>query len=244
MSDELHRLLGLPDDVDVAQLRRVYEEQMGAAARSHDHTRALQLSSALDNAPNNIRSSMYPRMTTRVGPIGAEPVATRTRTRTLTRRPARASSRSTRPSGSRSLLRPVLIMVVIAATVLGVAWLNRDRFDSSPQFVPPHEQRPRGPQPTSALNPAVASALRDAHRVVDGVRSCRRIGPGTLPASTPGPSAQVLFHCGAGGTVRFPLEPGNTVEYVRTDRDDFRVIVTAPDGEFVTYNSRTGTYSD
>jgi len=242
MSDELYRLLGLSADVDVTQLRKAYEEQMAAAARSHDHTRALQLSSALDRAPESVRSAMYRRMTTRVGPIGPEPVAARTRT--LTRRPARTSGRPTRAAGSRSLLRPILIMVVVAASVAGVAWLNRDRFgSSSPQFVRHHVPDTGVSQHSPpSQNAAVASALRDTHRVVDGVRSCQQIGDGALPESTSRPGTQVLFSCGT-GTVQFPLEPGNTVEYLRTGRRDFRVIVTASDGEFVTYNSRTDTYS-
>jgi hypothetical protein len=240
VSTELHRLLGVPVDVDVDRLRKAYEEQMAAAARSHDHTRALQLSSALDSAPPAVRSAMYPRMTTRVGPIGPEPVATRTRTLTRTRLPTRALGRPSRPG--RGMLRPLLITVIVVATVVGVAWLDRDRSGTPPQrFVPAHHPGPSrltGP-PQSAF---VASALRDAHRVVEGVQSCRRIGSGVLPSSTAGPSARVLLTCGT-GTVRFSLEPGNTVEYTRTGRGAFRVIVTAPTGEFVTYNSQTGSYS-
>lgn len=240
MAHELYRLLGLGEDVDVDRLRRVYEEHMGAAARSHDHTRALQLSSALDNAPPAVRSAMYPRMTTRVGPI-AEPAAGRARPRLSAR--TRTATRP-RPAGrSRAALRPILIAVVVVGVVVAVAWLNRERFRSTGG-----NSFPQGPRPIAHSNSRptgsgfAASAGRDARKVVDGVGYCRHIGHGALPASVPRASGQLHFTCGV-GTLELDLEPGNTVEYLKTGPRDYRVIVTAQDGEFVTYNSRTHSFS-
>jgi hypothetical protein len=132
-------------------------------------------------------------------------------------------------------------MIAVAGTVAGVALLNRDRFGTpSPHYVPPRMVHPSRPEmPTGSV--VAASALRDAHRVVAGVAACRRIGSGALPSSMIA-SGQVEFSCGP-GTLQFTLHPGNRVQYVRSGPTAFRVIVTARNGEFVTYDSRTSSYS-
>ncbi|MDT4919273.1 MAG: hypothetical protein QOI15_175 [Pseudonocardiales bacterium] len=240
MSHELYRLLGLGEDVDIDRLRRVYEEQMSSAARSHDHSRALQLSNALDSASPAVRSAMYPRMTTRVGPV-AQPAAAGSRTRLTTR--TRTAARPRPPGHSRAAVRPILIMVAVAAVVVAVAWFNRESFRSTGGNSIPQSPQHIG---RSSIQPTVsgfvASAGRDAHKVVDGIQFCRRTAHGALPASVPRSSGQLHLSCG-GATVDLDLEPGNTVEYLQTGRRSYRVIVTAQDGEFVTYNSRTHSFS-
>lgn len=236
MSYELYRLLGVSEDADTDQLRRAYEEQMSAAARSHDHTRALQLSAALDALPAGRRSAMYPRMSTRTT-ASYDPVPARTG---RGRRPvrSRAATRPARTPRSRGVLRSIVILVCVFAAVAGVLWMNRD---TNRGYAPPRIPQLQNPPPPS-VSAELLSARRDALKLVQGVQYCRRLTHGRLPGALSPGSREARLQCGQ-STLRFALEPGNSADYFRTGLGSYEVVVTAGDGELVTYDSRTRSYS-
>lgn len=243
VSYELHRLLGVPDDVGVDRLRRVYEEQMSAAARSHDHSRALALSSALDDLPQGLRSALYPRLTTRTM-FPPPAVTTRSPVGRLTRsRAPRPSGRSPTSNSSRGAARVLLTLVGVSAIVLGIAYWQQHRL-SSVGAGPAHFAGRGRLSPSTRPSPADDSrrgARLDAHRTVETIRRCSDQG-GALPASTPPASGQAVFVCGAKAFTT-PLAAGDIVSCVRTGRRTYRVIVTTANGWSVSYDSRTDHFS-
>jgi hypothetical protein len=241
MTHELHRLLGVSDDTDVDRLRRAYEEQMSAAARSHDHTRALALSSALDDLPSGLRSALYPRMTTRTASY--EPVVT-TRSpigrisRTRRSRPLSSSRPQSSPrpqSSSRSAGRVLLTLVGVIAVVLAIAYWQQHRdnaLSTGPQYQPP-----QGPPPAYYAQ----VATRDAHRVVNTIRHCDEQG-GSLPTATPATTGHAAFNC-ASHTFNVAVAPFDRVSYLQTGPRTYRVIITSEKGPAVTYDSATDRFS-
>lgn len=243
MAYELHRLLGVSEDTDVNQLRRAYEEQMSAAARSHDHRRALALSSALDDLPDSLRSALYPRLTTRTA-YAPPVVATRSPMGRVTRRrgsrPPRIARKARSPRGA---LRVVLTLVGVIAIVLGIAYWQQHRLNSqSDAGLPPFPDRDR---PTSRFAPppdvAIRDARRDVRRVVNTIRHCLEQG-GVLPAPTLPTGGRADFSCG-GRTFSLLLQPEDTVSYVRIDAHAYRVVVTTAAGTSASYDSQTDRYS-
>lgn len=235
MTHALHRLLGVSDDTDVDQLRRVYEEQMATAARSHDHSRALALSSALDDLPSGLRSAMYPRMTTRTAFYEPE-VTTRSPIARVARPAKSRRSRSLRPSGSsRGAGRVLLTLVGVIAIVLGIAYWQQHR-DSG--FSPP-PRVPQGGGPPPAYYAHIAT--RDAHRVVNVIRHCDEQG-GSLPKPTPATTGRAAFTCG-GETFDVSVATFDRVSYLQTGARTYRVIITSEQGQQVTYDSATDQFS-
>jgi len=235
VTHDLHRLLGVSDDTGVDQLRRVYEEQMAAAARSHDHTRALALSSALDNLPSGLRSAMYPRMTTRTAYY--EPVVTTRSPIARVASPRRSRpSRTSRPSGSsHGAGRVLLTLVGVIAIVLGIAYWQQHRDSSfSP---PPHPPYGGGPPPGYFAQ----LARRDAHRVVNTIRHCDEQG-GSLPKATPATTGHAAFSCGQ-STFDVSVAPFDRVSYLQTGARTYRVSIASEKGPAVTYDSETDQYS-
>lgn len=236
MAHELHRLLGVSEDTEVSQLRRVYEEQMSAAARSHDHRRALALSSALDDLPPNLRNALYPRLTTRTL-AGPPMVDSRSPMRRVSRRTR--SARPARPAGSsRGAVRVLLTLTGVIAVVLGIAYWQQHRLDSP--------SNPAGAPLPQRIHPAppdysVRNARRDARRVVNTIRHCLEQG-GELPAPTPPVSGRADFTC-SGSTFDVLLAPGDTASYVRVDAHAYRVVVTTDTGRSVSYDSRADRFS-
>lgn len=235
MPHELHRLLGVGDDTDVDRLRRVYEEQMAAAARSHDHTRALALSSALDELPTGLRSALYPRMTTRTAPYESM-VATRS---PITRRRTSRSLRSPRSSGpargSRGAGRVLLTLVGVIAIVLGIAYWQQHRNNS---YSPGAHLQPL-PGPPAAYFAQVAT--RDAHRVVNTIRHCVEQG-GSLPTAAPATTGRAAFTCGS-ETFTVSVAAFDGVSYLRTGARTYRVVITSEKGPTVTYDSAADRFS-
>ena len=58
-ADDLYRLVGIAADAPVDRLRAAYEQAVGAATRSGDHQRALELSTAFDALPAAIKAQVY-----------------------------------------------------------------------------------------------------------------------------------------------------------------------------------------
>lgn len=232
MAHDLHRLLGVSDDTDVDRLRRVYEEQMSAAARSHDHTHALALSSALDDLPAGLRSALYPRMTTRT--VTSEPVvATRSRVARPRRSTTLRAGRS--PGSSRGAGRVLLTVAGVSAIVLAIAYWQQHRDNS---FSPgPRFQAPQQPPPAYYAR----LATRDAHRVVNTIRHCDEQGGGP-PTATPPTTGHAEFSCGQ-RTFHVSLAPFDRVSYVRTGQRTYHVVIASDHGPAVGYDSRTDQFS-
>lgn len=96
-------------------------------------------------------------------------------------------------------------------------------------------QVPTAP-PTEGLLNSKSPGVPDAQAAARAIEKCRADAHGTLPpavAATKGP--KVFLHCGA-ATETFTVTPGNSVEY-QPQGDQYDIVVTLPDGSFVTYAS-------
>ena len=208
---------------------------MSAAARSHDHTRALALSSALDELPQGLRSALYPRMTTRTA-FPETMVTTRSPIARVAR-PRRSGSLRTprRSRNAHNAGRVLLTLVGVIAIVLAVAYWQQHRDNAISSG--PHFQLPQGPPPGYYAQ----LALRDAHRVVNTVRHCEEQG-GTLPRPTPPSTGGAAFSCGH-DTFDVSLAPFDRVSYQQTGPRSYRVIVTSEKGPAVTYDSADDQFS-
>lgn len=208
---------------------------MSAAARSHDHTRALALSAALDDLPSGLRSALYQRATTRTA--FHEPVLTDRSPIARVARPRRTRPpRSSRPSGnSRGAGRVLLTLVGVIAIVFAIAYWQQHRdnaLSSGPQYRPP-----QGPPPGYYAQ----LATRDAHRVVNTIRHCDEQG-GSLPAPMPDTTGHAEFNC-ASHTFSVAVARFDRVSYVQTGPRTYRVIITSEHGPAVTYDSTKDQFS-
>ena len=208
---------------------------MSAAARSHDHTRALALSSALDELPPGLRSALYPRMTTRtMAPTSVISTGSPISRLASPRRSGRV--RNVRPrANSRGAGRVLLTLVGVVAIVLAIAYWQQHRDNS---FSPgPRFQARQGPPPGYYAQ----LATRDAHRVVNTIRHCVEQGD-ALPAATPATTGYAEFTCGH-ETFHVSVAPFDRVSYLQTGPRTYRVVITSDHGQSAFYDSRTDQFS-
>jgi hypothetical protein len=130
-SDDLYRLVGVPTDAPIERLRTAYEQAVGAATRSGDHQRALQLSTAFDALPSSVKAQVYRNSRHGAGPVdpwyrsdaysGDAPVRDRSASARRGRRPGRRTRRRRPPrprAGARAVLRNLFLLAAVA-TVTG-----------------------------------------------------------------------------------------------------------------------------
>lgn len=128
---DLYALVGVSADAPVDRLRAAYEQAVGAATRSGDHQRALELSSAFDALPPAIKAQVYRNSRHGAGPVDpwyrtdaylTERPATRASRRPHRggRRPGRGPGRTR--TGARAVLRNVLLLVAVTAVTALVAY--------------------------------------------------------------------------------------------------------------------------
>jgi hypothetical protein len=84
------------------------------------------------------------------------------------------------------------------------------------------------------------SARFDAQATANALTDCLKVSD-DLPESSGPQTVHATLTCG-GGVLTMYLRPGDSLDYIRTGTDTYRLTVVASDGETVNYDSKTNQY--